>query len=82
MQKQISCDRLQVIVFRNEAKRFVTFIDALYEQGVKFLCSAEVPARELYLGGDGSFEFERTVSRLMEMQSEEYLARGHGEAEA
>lgn len=66
---------------RNEAKRFVTFIDALYEQGVKFLCSAEVPPAELYKGGDGSFEFERTVSRLMEMQSTDYLARGHGEVE-
>ncbi|WP_394805230.1 cell division protein ZapE [Kordiimonas aquimaris] len=63
---------------RNEAKRFVTFIDALYEHGVKFLCSAEVYPDELYPSGDGSFEFERTVSRLMEMQSEEYLARGHG----
>lgn len=66
---------------RNEAKRFVTFIDALYEQGVKFLCSAEVSPGDLYPGGDGSFEFERTVSRLMEMQSEDYLARGHGEIE-
>jgi cell division protein ZapE len=63
---------------RNEAKRFVTFIDALYENGVKFLCSAEVPPADLYPLGDGSFEFERTVSRLMEMQSEDYLARGHG----
>ncbi len=66
---------------RNEAKRFVIFIDALYEQGVKFLCSADVPPNELYTGGDGSFEFERTVSRLMEMQSDTYLARGHGEIE-
>jgi len=65
---------------RNEAKRFVTFIDALYEQGVKFLCSADVMPTELYQAGDGSFEFDRTVSRLMEMQSQEYLARGHGDA--
>lgn len=63
---------------RNEAKRFVTFIDALYEHGVKFLCSAEVQPGDLYPAGDGSFEFERTVSRLMEMQSEDYLHRGHG----
>ncbi len=63
---------------RNEAKRFVTFIDALYEHGVKFLCSAAVPPEDLYPAGDGVFEFERTVSRLMEMQSEEYLHRGHG----
>lgn len=66
---------------RNEAKRFVTFIDALYEHGVKFLCSAAVAPDELYPDGDGAFEFERTVSRLMEMQSEEYLHRGHGLAE-
>lgn len=63
---------------RNEAKRFVTFIDALYEHGVKFLCSAAVSPDDLYPAGDGVFEFERTVSRLMEMQSEEYLHRGHG----
>ncbi|MBO6506537.1 MAG: AFG1 family ATPase [Kordiimonadaceae bacterium] len=63
---------------RNEAKRFVTFIDALYEHGVKFLCSAEARAEDLYPEGDGSFEFERTVSRLIEMQSEDYLTRGHG----
>ena len=63
---------------RNEAKRFVTFIDALYEHGVKFLCSAAVSPADLYPTGDGSFEFERTVSRLIEMQSEDYLHRGHG----
>lgn len=67
---------------RNEAKRFVTLIDALYEHGVKFLCSAEVAPDALYPTGDGSFEFERTVSRLMEMQSEAYLARGHGKIDA
>jgi cell division protein ZapE len=63
---------------RNEAKRFVALIDALYEHGVKLLCSAAVPPHELYEAGDGHFEFERTVSRLMEMQSEDYLHRGHG----
>ena len=62
----------------DEAKRFVNFIDALYEHGVKFLCSAAVPPQSLYTGGDVGFEFERTISRLMEMQSESYLARGHG----
>lgn len=63
---------------RNEAKRFVTFIDAVYEQKVKFLCSAAGLPHELYPSGDGSFEFERTVSRLMEMQSEDYMKLGHG----
>lgn len=62
----------------NEAKRFVTLIDALYEHGVKFLCSAAVSPLQLYAEGEGSFEFERTVSRLIEMQSQSYLARGHG----
>jgi cell division protein ZapE len=62
----------------DEATRFVTFIDALYEHCVKFLCSAAVPPQSLYASGDGSFEFERTVSRLMEMQSESYLTKGHG----
>lgn len=62
----------------DSARRFVHFIDALYEHGVKFLCSAEVPLQTLYAGGDLGFEFERTLSRLAEMQSEDYLARGHG----
>ena len=62
---------------RNEAKRFVTFIDALYENNVKFLCCAEVSPEDLYEEGHGHFEFQRTVSRLMEMQSKDYLAKGH-----
>ncbi|MBP6355616.1 MAG: cell division protein ZapE, partial [Nitrosomonas sp.] len=51
---------------------------ALYEHNVKFLCSAAVPAQSLYAAGDIRFEFERTISRLMEMQSKDYLTRGHG----
>ncbi len=62
---------------RDAAKRFVTLIDALYEHKVTFICSAEVAPQMLYANGDGSFEFHRTVSRLMEMQSEEYLLRAH-----
>lgn len=62
---------------RNEAKRFVTLIDALYENRVKLICSGAVEPQQLYPSGDGAFEFQRTVSRLMEMQSEEYLAAGH-----
>jgi cell division protein ZapE len=65
---------------RNQAKRFVTLIDALYEHKVKLLCAADAPPEQLYPAGDGSFEFERTVSRLMEMQSADYLALGHGSA--
>lgn len=62
----------------NEAKRFVTLIDALYDNNVKLLCAADAQPGGLYTQGTGSFEFERTVSRLMEMQSADYMARGHG----
>ena len=63
---------------RNEAARFVTLIDALYEHRVKLLASADAEPEGLYPKGDGSFEFERTVSRIEEMRSAEYLAEGHG----
>ncbi|ALR22090.1 cell division protein ZapE [Sphingobium baderi] len=63
---------------RNEAARFVTLIDSLYEYKVKLLASADAEPACLYPEGDGAFEFERTVSRLMEMQSDDYLALGHG----
>ena len=62
---------------RNEAVRFVTLIDALYEHKVKLLASADGAPADLYPQGDGAFEFERTVSRLMEMQSREYLQLAH-----
>jgi len=58
---------------RNEAKRFVTLIDALYETKTKLIMSANAQPDKLYKSGDGSFEFERTASRLMEMRSKEYL---------
>ena len=63
---------------RNEAARFVTLIDALYEHKVKLLAAADAEPEGLYPAGDGSFEFQRTVSRLEEMRSAEYLAQGHG----
>jgi cell division protein ZapE len=66
---------------RNEAARFVTLIDALYEYRVKLLASADALPDALYIQGDGRFEFDRTASRLLEMQSEEYLALGHGTSE-
>jgi cell division protein ZapE len=65
---------------RNEAARFVTLIDALYENKVKLFVTAAAEPEELYEAGDGRFEFERTISRLKEMQSADYLAEGHGEA--
>ena len=53
----------------NEAKRFVTLIDALYEAGTRLICSAADQPESLYIEGEGVFEFERTASRLREMQS-------------
>jgi cell division protein ZapE len=67
---------------RNEAKRFINLIDILYEHHVKLICSAEAPPDQLYRAGIGHeiFEFDRTISRLAEMQSESYLALPHGRA--
>ena len=65
---------------RNEAARFVALIDALYEHKVKLLAAADAEPDGLYPEGDGRFEFQRTVSRLEEMRSEDYLAQGHGAA--
>lgn len=56
----------------NEAKRFVTLIDALYEAKTRLICSAAALPELLYLEGEGTFEFERTASRLREMQSVEW----------
>ena len=62
---------------RNEAKRFVTLIDALYEHRCKLIVSAAAEPDDLYPSGDGSFEFARTASRLHEMRSPDYLALAH-----
>jgi cell division protein ZapE len=59
---------------RDQARRFNILIDTLYEARTLLIASAEVPPEEIYVSGDGTFEFRRTVSRLIEMQSEDYIA--------
>ncbi len=66
---------------REEAARFRTLVDALYEAKVKLVASAEAQPTDLYPAGDQSFEFERTASRLMEMRSEAYLVLPRRDAE-
>lgn len=58
---------------RNEAKRFMTLIDVLYDNRRRVIITAEAPAEKLYHGTDYAFEFDRTISRLQEMQSTSYL---------
>lgn len=64
---------------RNEAARFVALIDAFYEARIKLVASAAAEPEHLYPEGDGSFEFERTASRLHEMRSTDYLAEARVE---
>lgn len=62
---------------RNEAKRLMILIDALYDNGTKLIVSADALPAQLYRGHDHEFEFQRTVSRLIEMQSPDYLSKKH-----
>ena len=61
----------------DQARRFVNLVDEFYDRNVKLVLTAAKPLLELYEGGKLAFEFQRTVSRLLEMQSYEYLARKH-----
>ncbi len=79
-------DRVPVMTFetRNAAKRFIILIDTLYDLNVKLIASAEAEPDGLYRGDEGfeAQEFRRTASRLIEMRSQDYLARPHGAAHA
>lgn len=59
------------------ARRFINLVDEFYDRNVKLILSAEVELKDLYTGGRLEFEFQRTLSRLLEMQSHEYLTRPH-----
>lgn len=61
----------------NQARRFVNLVDEFYDRSVKLILSAAAPPLKLYTGQKLKFEFQRTVSRLQEMQSHEYLERPH-----
>src|SRR4051812_17187758 len=78
----ILIDRIPVMDHgeRNAAKRFISPIDTLYDNGVKLMASAETGPTSLYVGTDGveANEFKRTSSRLIEMSSASYLAQAHG----
>jgi cell division protein ZapE len=64
---------------KDAARRFVTLVDALYEHRTVLICAAAVPPPALYTGREGGFEFQRTVSRLIEMQAMDYIRQRHRE---
>ncbi len=59
------------------ARRFINLVDEFYDRNIKLIISAEVALKDLYVGNRLQFEFQRTLSRLLEMQSHEFLARPH-----
>ena len=61
----------------DQARRFINLVDELYDRRVKLIIAADAPIVELYQGSQLSFEFERTASRLLEMQSKDYLGAAH-----
>jgi cell division protein ZapE len=61
----------------DQARRFINLVDVFYDHNVKLIVSAEMPASQLYVGTRVEFEFQRTISRLQEMQSHDYLALSH-----
>jgi cell division protein ZapE len=81
----IFVDRIPVLAEarRNETKRFILLIDTLYDRHAHIVVSAEAPPERLYAGRSGTeaFEFERTASRLVEMQTREWLETSQGDTE-
>ncbi|MFA5632115.1 MAG: cell division protein ZapE [Porticoccaceae bacterium] len=73
----ISCVPQLGAAMEDQARRFINLVDEFYDRGVKLILSAEVQLQDIYAGQRLVFEFERTRSRLLEMQSTEYLARPH-----
>lgn len=65
------------VQMENQARRFISLVDEFYDHSVKLILSAAAPITELYQGALLGFEFQRTISRLLEMQSLDYLARTH-----
>lgn len=68
---------VMTVLMESEARRFIALVDEFYERHVKLVVSAAVPLYEVYQGERLKFEFQRCLSRLQEMQSEEYLKRAH-----
>jgi len=58
-------------------RRFINLVDEFYDRNVKLLISAAAPIEEIYTGERLEFEFQRTISRIKEMQSHRYLAKAH-----
>lgn len=73
-------DRIPILTpaMANEARRFTLLIDTLYDEHVKIVCSAAAAPDQLFVTGDNADAFRRTASRLIEMQSAEYLGLAHG----
>ena len=69
--------RSMTVEQRDAARRFVILVDALYEKKCVLICSSECSVEKIYIGSDWQFEFQRTISRLVEMQSSDYLRQKH-----